>query len=186
MQALACGPRGVNEADVHPLAVSFDVYGPDYSIHSGDTIKRQDILNPLVDEALARDGWALRELNGVEDASWESVPLAEYQRHLDYIASLVAAGRLRVAGPTEIIRYRAAVGACGIPVVTDGRMTFASTSADCVAADSPVSVVVSVENQVSALVAQQAGRDLKVRQLFPVRFVVDVLPSAGPAELSGR
>ena len=47
-----------------------------------------------VDDAIAKGGWAIRELHGIEDTTWEDIPTADYLAHLDYVK---AQGRQRRA-----------------------------------------------------------------------------------------
>lgn len=177
------GSRGVNDADVDELAVSFDVYGLEYSIYATDPVKSRNILDALVDDAIAKGGWALRELHGVEDESWQAVPLADYRRHLDYLASLVQARALWVAGPTEVIRYRRAVRACGSPTVSRGSLSFPNAGTECAAAGSGLSVVLRAKG-LARMRARQGEVELPVTSLAPDLFLVDVAPLGGAVELS--
>lgn len=95
------GARGLNPLlPVDDFAVSFDTYGPDYSLYEGD------VLTAYLDDAMQKGGWAVRELHGVADQSWESVPLDRYRAHLDDVAARVQRGELWVAPPSAVLKWR--------------------------------------------------------------------------------
>jgi hypothetical protein len=178
------GGRGITPPDhADDFAINFDVYGPDWSIYVDDPVKRNDILNVYVDDAIADGGWAVREVHGVEDASWESVPLDEYVRHLDYVKGLVDSGALWMDTPTTIIDYRRARDACGEPRVTADLVEFTGAESSCPIHATPLSVVISTELDAETLVAWQGDRPLSWRKLAARRFAIDVQPLGAPARI---
>ncbi len=179
------GIRGLNDQSVYEFAVSWDTFGPEYSIYKDDPIKSQNILDALVDDAVASGSWAVRELHGVEDASWEPVPVAQYQAHLDHVKTLVDANQVWMEGPTTIIKYQRSVQLCGAPAVSASKLTFPSAGPDCARYSTPISVVVRTQVDVAMLLAVQAGQSLVTKKLGPMQFLIDVAPAGGDVELSG-
>jgi hypothetical protein len=181
------GVRGVNAASFpDPFAVAFDVYGP-YSTNPQDqiTIYPTDTLKTHVDAAIASGGWAVREFHGIEDSSWNSIPLADYQAHLDYLKGLVDVGTLWVATPSDVVRYRFARENCGVPAVTGASIEFSAPSADCTRFATALSVVVRTEIDVPALEVSQNGATAIALKLGPSEFALDIDPIAGSAAVTG-
>ncbi|HVY29601.1 MAG TPA: polysaccharide deacetylase family protein [Polyangiaceae bacterium] len=175
------GVKGINPPDFSDaLRESFDVYGHENSIYWP---QNTDVLEAYVDAAIQQGGWAIRELHGVEDQSWEPVPAADYEAHLDYVAAKVQAGSLWVDTPSAVGHYRFARKYCGVPVASGDLLHFPSPSADCVANASVLSVVITTERDAPALVATQAGQALTTKKLGANRFVVDALPTGGDVVL---
>lgn len=71
-------------------------------------------LNEYVDQAIAKGQFAFRELHGVEDQSWGSLPLKELLNHFDYLETKVKTHQLWMAGISEIIRYNQARRLCSL------------------------------------------------------------------------
>lgn len=95
------GPRGVNPSQPgDDFAVRFDTYGGEYSVYEGD------VLEAHVQAAIKAGGWAVRELHGVADRSWQSIPLSDYCAHLDAVAERVERGELWVAPPSAVLLWR--------------------------------------------------------------------------------
>jgi peptidoglycan/xylan/chitin deacetylase (PgdA/CDA1 family) len=63
-------------------------------------------LNSFADEAITGNGWAIREVHGVEDGSWGTINLNDYRIHLDYIKALSDSGKLWVATLSDVLLYR--------------------------------------------------------------------------------
>ncbi len=80
-----------------PFRVNFFVFGP--STATSD-------LNDAAQMAIDYEGWAIRELHGVQDASWGSVPEANYRAHMDYCKARQDAGELWCATTSEVISYQ--------------------------------------------------------------------------------
>ncbi|MEM7160498.1 MAG: polysaccharide deacetylase family protein [Myxococcota bacterium] len=97
------GERGLNKSEPgNEFEVRFDTYGEEHSIYKG----KGDVLEAYVDDAIANQGWAVREFHGVADQSWESIPLPQYRAHLDNVAERVREGSLWVATPSAVLRWR--------------------------------------------------------------------------------
>lgn len=182
------GIRAVNAKDFSdPFAIDFDVYGP-YSatdpqnritIYPGDTLKAH------VDAAVAIGGWAVRELHGVEDNSWNSVPLADYQAHLDYVKGLVDAGTLWVGTPSEVVRYAMSRENCGVPSAATLSIEFPTPNITCTKYATALSIVVHTAIDVPALRVTQNGTAVLGRKTASSAFIVDVDPAGGAASVIG-
>ena len=89
--------------------LNFDVKFPAESVSS-----QGFGLNEYVDLAIAKGQFAFREVHGVEDQSWGSLPLAELIHHFDYVEKKVKSHQLWMAGISEIIRYNQARRFCSL------------------------------------------------------------------------
>jgi hypothetical protein len=124
-------------------------------------------------------------VHGVNDESWEPVPLAEYVAHLDYVKAKVDSGELWMETPSLIIKYRRARDLCGLPEADGDLLRFTGQLEACSGYATPLSVVVSTQEDPSTLVAWQGDTALAWRKLGPRRFSVDVHPLLGDAKLQG-
>jgi hypothetical protein len=138
-----------------------------------------------VDAAIANGGWANRTMHGVNDTSWNSVPLAQYIAHLDYLKTKVDARLLWVATPSSILKYSKAREACKPSIAGHSggsTIVFASNNAECVRFATPITLNIS-GNVKSAV---QAG---KVLSSQPTKnnaggFLITVDPLAGPVSFN--
>lgn len=175
------GDRGVTSAVFpDPLRVCFDTYGERWSVYGGD------VLRAYLDAAVAQGGWAVRELHGVQDASWESVPRDCYTRHLDDVVALATAGELWMAPPAEVIRYRVLRDLVTLELVP-GRLhvSLPAVLPDMLARDAGtrITAILRRPEGVSLPTAWQQDGEVAVRALDAQRFCVDLDPFAGPVEL---
>jgi hypothetical protein len=138
---------------------------------------RQYVLSAYVDEIVATGGWGLREMHGIDEL-WEPMTPAEYDTHLAYLATRVAAGDLWVDAPTAVVKYRRARAACKV-ALAGHKITFGTLSADCQKYETPLTIYVTLADAADAanLSAEQAGAKLAVKKVGPDRFLVsDVIP----------
>ena len=178
------GIKGVNPPDfADPLHVEFDVYNGENSIYYPQS---QDVLKAYVDDAIAKGGWAVRELHGIQDSSWQSIPLADYLAHLDYIKAKQDEGALWVDTPTAVNHYRFARQFCGAPTVLGNALSFSMPSAQCTANATALSVLVTTAVDAPVLSATQNGVPVASKRLGANRFVVDVHPMLGAVTLQGE
>lgn len=63
-------------------------------------------LNGEVDNAIASNKWANRELHNVGDNGWGSVKVESYRKHIDYIKAKEASGDLWIGTVSEILTYQ--------------------------------------------------------------------------------
>ena len=63
-------------------------------------------LNNAIDLAIASQGYAMREVHGVGDQSWATVPVTTYGAHLDYVKTKILSGDIWNATATEAITYK--------------------------------------------------------------------------------
>jgi peptidoglycan/xylan/chitin deacetylase (PgdA/CDA1 family) len=174
------GERGLNAPDfADPLRVNYDAYGPEYSVYEG----RKDLLSAYVDDAIACGGWAVRELHGVEDSSWESIPLADYRAHLDRVKTLTLSGELWMATPCEVIRYRLTREARGSACVRDGVLGFAGKN-DPLCDATPITVVLSTERDAPRLDCRRGDHSFAATRVGPGKFMLDVDPNGLDVGLS--
>jgi len=177
------GKKGVNTPEfADPLRESFDVYNDENSIYYPQF---SDVLKAYVDDAIAKGGWAIREFHGIADMSWEPVPTADYEAHLDYVKSKVDEGALWVDTPSVVTRYSLSRKNCGLPITLGGAVGFPSPSAECVAHATPLSVIITTDTDAATLSATQAGHAVPAKKLGPMRFLVDIDPSAGGVIING-
>lgn len=64
------------------------------------------ILNSAVDNAIAKNEWANRELHNVGTSGWGSVSIDGYRKHIDYLQKKVKNGELWVGTISEILTYQ--------------------------------------------------------------------------------
>ncbi|MCE2573126.1 chitinase N-terminal domain-containing protein [Motilimonas eburnea] len=181
--------RGVNDADsFDPYFIKNDLFTNSgiWSVYEGS----DDILRAYVDDAVMQGGWALRTFHGVEDTSWEQIPLQRYQGHLDYVKSLVDEGKLWVAGASDVIRYGMARRSCQMQSTTqyDASLVLSFDLSDPVckkylADDTQLSVVVSADQAVNQIAAHyqqaDAAQQPTIARINEQQFVVNLLPRQG-------
>jgi peptidoglycan/xylan/chitin deacetylase (PgdA/CDA1 family) len=176
------GLKGVTPLDfTDPLREDFDVYNDENSIYYP---ANPDVLSAYVDDAISKKGWAIRELHGINDMSWEPIPTADYEAHLDYVKSKVDSGDLWVDTPSTVGHYRFARQYC-VPAVDGSVLSFPSPSQTCLANATVVSVIVDTEIDATTLNATQNGKALDTKRLDSKRYLVDINPAFGPAVLQG-
>jgi hypothetical protein len=139
-----------------------------------------------VDDIISQDGWGIREFHGVEDASWESVPLADYQNHLTYVKSKKDAALLWVDTPSNIIGYRRARASCA-PTVQDYTLKFLPLGAECQSQVRPLDIVITVhDGAMNTVNVMQNGVTLAATPLGAGKFVIKLDPSRGDATVTTR
>jgi peptidoglycan/xylan/chitin deacetylase (PgdA/CDA1 family) len=203
-----CGGRGVSPADIPDgFQTRYDVWGPSFSMYRDrgpcqgvvppsssappETLPpacRRYVLDQYVEDALAQKGWATRTFTGFSDDvnSFQPIALGDYTAHLDFVKAKVDAGRLWVAGPSEVLTYRWAREKCARPTVEGSTLVFPEPSAECRRYATTLSyVVTAVATPAPAtLTATQAHSDIRARTLAPGRYLVDADPTLGDAVLA--
>ncbi|MCE0558050.1 chitinase N-terminal domain-containing protein [Motilimonas sp. E26] len=189
--------RGVNDANTFdPYFIKNDLFTNSgiWSVYEGS----DDILRAYVDDAIAKGGWALRTFHGVEDTSWEMVPLARYQGHLDYVKSLVDDGKLWVAGASDIIRYGMSRRSCTTQADTqyNGNLvvSFDLSDAQCqkyLADETELTLVINTDQDVlgvsaSYLVAPADEAQPSVTAVSATQYLVNVKPHLGQVILVAK
>jgi peptidoglycan/xylan/chitin deacetylase (PgdA/CDA1 family) len=178
------GGKGVTPADfTDPLREDFDVYNDENSIYYPQF---SDVLKAYVDAAISQGGWAIRELHGIDDQSWEPITTADYTAHLDYVKAQVDAGALWVDTPSTVGHYRFARQYCGVPTVSGAELSFGEPSAQCSANATALSVIVDTEVDAMTLSATQDGKAALTQRLAAKRYLVDIDPTLGAVVLSGN
>ncbi len=176
------GTKGVNPPDFKdPMRGEFDVYNDENSIYYPEF---SDVMKAYVDDAISKGGWAIREFHGIQDSSWQAVPTADYEAHLDYIKAKVDAGELWVDTPSAVSHYRFARQYCGIPTITGAVLRFDEPNPQCLANATPLSVILTSSADEPSLTAMQAGKSLGVKRLGAERYLVDVDPTLGEVTLA--
>jgi len=177
------GAKGVNPPNFpDPLRGEFDVYNDENSIYYPQF---SDVNKAYVDDAIAKGGWAIRELHGIEDTSWEHIPTTDYLAHLDYVKAKVDSGELWVDTPSTVSHYRFARQYCGVPTVLGATLSFAAPSAQCTANATPLSVILTTAVDAPNVSATQAGKALISKRLGAKRYLVDIDPTLGDVVLQG-
>ncbi|KAF0813962.1 hypothetical protein IGB42_01641 [Andreprevotia sp. IGB-42] len=181
----AVGVNAANFAD--PYNIKWDLFTNSgiWSLYP----EGSEILNLHVDAAIAQGGWSLRTAHGVGDASWETIPLARYTAHLDYVKAKVDAGELWMAPPSQVIRYRFARDNCSPAVSVDangqGVVHFA-TGADCLRYATDLTLDVATSRAVTAASARQGSQALAVKTLDATHVRITVNPTQGDVSLQLR
>lgn len=151
---------GVNAANFgDPFRLRFLVY-----VNADQGADNPGSLPNYLRDTLAQGGWGLRVFHSVNDAYYESVPLAAYQAHLDAVQQAAQSGRLWVAGVSEVLRYRVAREACAPSVervATGLLLSFNNSGETCQRYATPLSLRVDAVAG-GSLQAWQAGAVLPV------------------------
>lgn len=174
------GERGVDVADApaDDFYLRYDTYGPDYSVYE------EDVLNAHVDAAIESGGWAVRELHGVEDQSWEMISRVDYARHLDRLVEAGKTGRLWTDTPSVVAAYRRRRAEAGPCSLVEGELRFDSARPSTVPSGD-LSVEVEVD-PAFALTAVQGGHEIECRPLPQGVWRLELDPYAGPTHLGTR
>jgi hypothetical protein len=97
--ATRSGPQtsGTNHPDSLDLErLGFQVLRPDQGLEE---------LNDLVDQSISLERWGIRVSHGVNDASWGSISLEDYDAHMSYLESKIASNDLWVTTIGPIHEY---------------------------------------------------------------------------------
>ncbi|GHD69173.1 carbohydrate-binding protein [Jeongeupia chitinilytica] len=179
---------GVNEAGfTDPFMIKADTFTQSgiWSLYP----QGSEILNLHVDAAIAQGGWSLRTAHGVNDASWETIPLARYQGHLDYVKAKVDSGELWMAPPSDVIRYRFARQYCAPTVVTDGNGQAAvrfDANAECQRYATTLTLDIATDRAVTQAGATQGGNAVAISKLDASHYRLSVNPLQGNVSLQLR
>jgi len=175
------GTRGVNDAEfVDDMRIMFDAYGPD-----GASIYPDDTMAAYLDAAEASGGWALRELHGIDGDLWGAIPAADYLAHLDDVAARIGRGTIWMDTPTQVVRYRHARAACGLPTVSGSALTY-EAQGECLTFATTVTLRVLVESDPGGVVAEQDGVVMPSRKVGGGEFYVDMAVDGGALVLAER
>jgi len=184
----------VNQANINtddplaPFHASFDAFFEDPATgqNTGSEYKNQDdVLKAYLDDAIQQGGWAVRELHGIEDNSWGSVPLVKYTAHLDYVVKKVKSNEVWMDTFSKVTRYRSSRAYCGQAIVENtGTITFTlASSEDCTKYATPLSVIVTT-NGVDNITATQNNTVIPSTRLSAGRYMLEINPATGPAYVS--
>ncbi len=180
----------INPAEpTNDLALEFDVWPRNYSKYA--LFFPEEILSVHVHNAIERGGWALREFHSViaDDASPEGqgfgpITASQYQRHLDFLVAAWKQGAVWTDAPSTILRYRHARAACRASVAGDV-ISFDTSNPDCVKYATPITVVVTTDEDLPRVDGTQAGAAVWTRKLGPRRYGVTADPTKGDVQLGG-
>jgi hypothetical protein len=81
-----------------------DFFNMNFFVH--DPTSNLTLLNDAVQQAVVAGGYAMREVHGVNDASWASVSVADYRAHMDFVKGHISVGNLWSATASEAITYK--------------------------------------------------------------------------------
>lgn len=173
-----------------PFDLVFDVYGEKHSGYQymktragGDD--KHYFMKAHVAAAINNHGWSIREFHGIEDASWESIPLADYQSWMDYIKTQVDVNNLWMANPTRVIKYRFTREYAGTPSLTANAGGYSlsfgtsSNSAELAKYNTTVTVFVKTSGISQHIKAVQGGKTLETAKISDNSFTVEVNPTLG-------
>src|SRR6185436_8580635 len=134
--------------------------------------KNFSALKSNITDAIAAGGWANQETHGVQDGSWETFPLADYQAHLDFVKQHVDNGDLWNATPTRVVRYIMSYNGSGAAQVSGNVLSFPSANI-LDRYDSPISVALTYANPPSSLTATQGTQALPVTKTAGGKFIIE-------------
>ncbi len=142
-------------------------------------------VSAYLDDAIQQGGWAVRELHGIEDNSWGSVPLAKYTAHLDYIVDKIKSNEVWMDTFTKVTRYRSSRAYCGQAIAEDaGTITFTlASSENCMKYATPLSVIITT-NGIDDITATQNNAIIPSLRLEAGKYMLEIDPAAGPAYIS--
>lgn len=79
--------------------------------------------------------WSYINAHGINDASWQSIPLDQFTTYADFLKAKVDSNELWVATPSSVIRYRGTRANCTVNPFTStaqgSTISFNTASADC-------------------------------------------------------
>jgi chitodextrinase/peptidoglycan/xylan/chitin deacetylase (PgdA/CDA1 family) len=170
------GINGTNIPDTY--SIKYNLYDNDWSTYNKGNAGAAKITAYL-DDTIAAGGFGLQAFHGVNDASYSSVPLAEYQEAMDYIETKVSEKAVWVQTPETIIDYAVSRDACTqtSSVVPFGWLVKMDTSvADC--QNFSTELTLSLINKGEVLEVIQNGERLSFTQVG-YQVLVNYLPTAG-------
>lgn len=169
--------NGINEKNfADPFAVRFQVYAQaDQGEHNPAS------LGNFLQASLQQQGWGMRVFHSVADSYYESVPLADFQQHLDQVQNLANAGQLWVANANEVLKYRYAREHCALkPAQTVAQgvlLSFDNLSAQCRKYATPITL--EITHASGGLEVLQAGKALAATKVGTGVYRVLLDPLAG-------
>lgn len=166
--------------------------GGSYSINPADfsdpfTLNLQGYqqdLNSYPNQAVASGAFAFRNLHGIADESFETVPLAQWHEHLDYIKILSDRYDLWVDTPTAIVRYSRSKALCGIPVIENGVLTFVGALPGCEEYVTGLTVNVIFDDELTGLSPMQNNVTLDTRELTSNSWLIENVDPRFATELN--
>lgn len=174
------GINGTTVPDAYQVRSEMFTLSAQYSEYEAQVKAGGDLLNLHLDAGISKQGWAVMTMHGVNDSSWNSVPLQQYTKHLDYVKAKVDAGVLWVAGPSEVLKYTYAREACK-PILNAAQtvLTFDTSAADCVKNATPLTLKISKPAAVGQLYIEQAGQAITIKPLgnYPVWTSGQAIPA---------
>ncbi|HTF96308.1 MAG TPA: cellulase family glycosylhydrolase [Cellvibrio sp.] len=130
-------------------------------------------MNALANQAVASGSFALINLHGIADASYEPVPLATWVSHLDYLKTLVAKNDLWVDNPTAIVKYNRSKALCGSPQISGNTLTFSGSQTGCSTYATGLTVNITSNAGVPDLRPTQNGTSLSTRRISANSVLVE-------------
>ena len=169
--------NGINEKNfADPFGVRFQVYA-----QADQGADNPASLSNFLQTALHQQGWGMRVFHSVADNYYESVPLADFQQHLDQVQSLSNSGQLWLANASDVLKYRFTREYCPLKpaqTVAQGTLlSFDNASAGCRKYATPITLEFS--NASRPLEVLQAGKALPLTTVAAGVYRVSVDPLAG-------
>ncbi|HCS63557.1 MAG TPA: hypothetical protein DIW64_05390 [Cellvibrio sp.] len=130
-------------------------------------------MNALANQAVASGSFALINLHGIADASYEPVPLNTWISHLDYLKTLVAKNDLWVDNPTAIVKYNRSKALCGSPQISGNTLTFSGAQTGCATYATGLTVNITSNAGVPDLRPTQNGTSLPTRRISADTVLVE-------------
>jgi Polysaccharide deacetylase/PA14 domain/Secretion system C-terminal sorting domain len=167
-----------------------DFFHLNYFVHDPNSNLYQ--LNQAVQSAVSSGGYLMRELHGVGDGSWASVPVSDYQSHLDFVKQQMDAGNLWSATASEAITYKMQKDAYQPSVSYDGNaktltVNFSGGSSESYLFKTPVTLNIQLNglNFSGGVTAKQGGENLYANASSS-RITVNAYPHKGNIVISAQ
>ena len=183
--AKPCPQGSVCNGGLVPLDTFFlrnDLYGP----YSGFGGFGTSSLIAMVDYPINYTGWALQYNHGVNDSSWESIPLDVFIEYADHLAKRRDAGDIWVATPETVTKYHQATIACTLKApIALPHATLYQVDTESVACQRHLTAVTAIIDLLAPVTrVLQAGQPLehswtKATDHVPAQLMVNFNPAAG-------
>ncbi|NTS76653.1 polysaccharide deacetylase family protein [Catenovulum sp. SM1970] len=179
--------HGINAADfADNYRILGNLYDDDWSPYNQAHDGAAKITSYL-DDTIASGGFGLQYFHGVNDGSYHSVPLADYQTFLDYLKTKVDNGEVWLDTPENIIKYRNLRDECQAEVkaIPYGYLIEFNTGINnCHAGSLPVTLKMDIDKKVKHVSGslgssfEQVGKTLSITTAIddPIIVVLTNLP----------
>src|SRR3989339_285890 len=172
LQSWGANPNPYNLSD--PFRPKYQVFG---------TAEGLSGLNSFVSSAVSQGGWALRETHGVQDASWNPVPIDTFRAHLDFCRQEIDNGNLWMAPAQTVLKYIYERKNYAVSVqnanVSQFEILFQGNAMDSSIYDLPLTLLVKLPVNYDSVEVVQGGTILNIVRLNPDSIMFNANPFRG-------